>query len=330
MASGVDFVLLWVDGNDPAWRACFLQEQHRAGREADASAIRYRDWETLPYWFRGVERFAPWVRKIHLITWGHLPAWLDTRHPKLHIVRHEEFIPEAYRPTFNSNTIELNLHRIEDLAEEFVLFNDDTFLTSTCRKEDLFRGGLPCDMARLSLVQASSVGHTIYNNLALINALHPRQSLTRHLGKWLSPRYGVGNLLKTLSLLPWSFFPGFYDHHLPQPYRKQQFCRAWEIWGEELDRSCRHPFRELSDLSHWLIRYDMLCRGEFHPRNLSDGKLRNLSDEELPTICREIEQGRWRLVCLNDHEAVADFERSKQQLQRAFERLLPEKSSYER
>ena len=44
---------------------------------------RYRDWNNLRYWFRGVEKFAPWVRKIHFVTWGHIPDWLDTTNPKI-------------------------------------------------------------------------------------------------------------------------------------------------------------------------------------------------------------------------------------------------------
>lgn len=328
--NGIDFVLLWVDGGDPAWRDAFLKARARAGRDADASAIRYRDWRTLRYWFRAAERFAPWVRRIHFITWGHLPAWLDTAHPKLHIVRHGDYLPADYLPAFNSNTLELNIGRIEGLAERFVLFNDDTFLTRPCKPEDLFRGGVPCDMARLSLVQASSVGHIVYNDLALINALHPRKALNRHLGKWLSPRYGAGNLLKTLTLLPWSFYPGFFDPHLPQPYLKRQFLRAWELWPRELDASCRNTFREPTDLSHWLIRYDMLCRGEFAPRSLRDCRLLNLTDQAMEQVCRDVETGRWRMVCLNDSTEIADFDRQSERLQQAFETLLPEKSSYER
>lgn len=336
--NGIDFVLLWVDGSDPAWREEFLRARKAAGRDADASVIRYRDWRTLRYWFRAVERFAPWVNRVHFITWGHLPPWLDTRHPKLHIVNHRDYLPAEYLPTFNSNTLELNIGRIGGLAEKFVLFNDDTYLTRPCRPDDFFRTGggkcsgeaVPCDMARLSLVQASSVGHIVYNDLALINALHTRKALNRHLGKWLSPKYGAGNLLKTLTLLPWSFFPGFYDPHLPQPYLKRQFLRAWELWPRELDASCRHTFREPTDLSHWLIRYDMLCRGEFAPRSLGDCRLLNLTDSAFGAVCRDIERGRWRMVCLNDSTDVADFDGQSRRLQEAFEKLLPDPSSYER
>lgn len=48
----VDFVILWVNGNDPAWQQEFLQTKQRANE--DCSEIRYRDWNNLQYSFRGV------------------------------------------------------------------------------------------------------------------------------------------------------------------------------------------------------------------------------------------------------------------------------------
>lgn len=323
----IDFVVLWVDGADPAWRAAFRQERQTAGM--DCSEARYRDWRTLHYWFRAVERFAPWVRTIHFITWGHLPAWLDTAHPKLHIVHHTDFIPKQWLPTFNSNTIELNVHRIEGLAEHFVLFNDDTFLTRPCRAEDFFRNGLPCDMARLSVVRPSTVASTVLANLELINAHHPRKVLNRHIGKWLAPCYGISNLLKTISLLPWSFFPAFYDSHQLQPYRKSDFERAWSLWGSELAATCTHRFRTMGDLSHWLIRYDALCRGAFSPRSMRDARMVTLTDESATAVASLIASAAQRLLCIHDNE-IADFDTTCHTLQQGFECLLPEKSSYER
>ena len=325
---GIDLVLPWVDGADPAWREAFRQHRIEAGM--DASEIRYRDWGTLRYLFRGVEQFAPWVRKIHLITWGHLPEWLATDHPKLNIVRHEDYIPQEWLPTFNSNVLELNLHRIEELAEHFILLNDDTFFTRPCRVEDFFQRGLPCDVARLSVVRPSSVASTILNNLELINALHPRKALNRHLGKWLSPRYGASNLLKTISLLPWSFFPGFYDPHQMQAYRKSDFVRAWEQWGERLAATCTHRFRSTEDCSHWLVRYDNLCRGEFVPRAMSDSRMATLADDSVSTIAEQITSQAQRLLCLHDSAEIGNFEQVAELLQGAFEQLFPQPSSYER
>ena len=97
----VDFVILWVDGSDEAWQREKMKYRPD-GNMPDAAAANaakcFRDWGTLKYWFRGVEKWAPWVRKIHFVTWGHLPAWLNTDHPKLHIVRHGEFMPEGSLP----------------------------------------------------------------------------------------------------------------------------------------------------------------------------------------------------------------------------------------
>ena len=81
MNGPIDFVMIWVDGNDPEWRK---EKSKYDGKVVTASnsEVRYRDWDNLQYWFRGVEKFAPWVNKIHFVTWGHLPEWLDTTNPK--------------------------------------------------------------------------------------------------------------------------------------------------------------------------------------------------------------------------------------------------------
>ena len=134
----IDFVITWVDGSDDRWQKEKQETRKHLGIVADVDdrKERYRDWDNLQYWFRGVEKYALWVRKIHFVTWGHLPKWLNTDHPKLRVVNHEDFIPREYRPTFNSHTIEWNLHRIPDLAEQFVYFNDDMFLTNQVYEED--------------------------------------------------------------------------------------------------------------------------------------------------------------------------------------------------
>ena len=113
----IDFVLTWVDGADPEWQKEKYARMLKLGviSEADDRTERYRDWGILPYWFRGVEKFAPWVRTIHFVTYGHLPAWMNVNHPKLHIVNHSDYIPYKYLPTFNSHTIEWNFHKISGL-----------------------------------------------------------------------------------------------------------------------------------------------------------------------------------------------------------------------
>ena len=92
----IDFVILWVDDRDPKW----IQERNIYSPQntflVDNSDARYRDWETLKYWFRGVEKFAPWIHKIYFITCGHIPQWLNLDAPKLKHVRHSDYMPKEF------------------------------------------------------------------------------------------------------------------------------------------------------------------------------------------------------------------------------------------
>ena len=152
-AGPVDFVIAWVDGSDPAWRARMAEWKRKAMSELDAEAgaldggangdCRYRDFGILRHWFRAVEECAPWVNRVFLVTDGQKPDWLDETNPKLRLVDHRDYIPGKWLPTFNAMPIELNLHRIPDLSERFVFFNDDIFLLRPVRPDFWFRRGLP-------------------------------------------------------------------------------------------------------------------------------------------------------------------------------------------
>ena len=94
----IDFVVLWVDGNDPVWQA--EKAKHQGKTLDDSNSVnRFRDWGLMPYWFRAVERFAPWVRKVHFVTCGHVPVFLNLEHPKLHHVKRSDFLPAEVRAT---------------------------------------------------------------------------------------------------------------------------------------------------------------------------------------------------------------------------------------
>ena len=83
----IDFVILWVDGNDPNW----LEEKNKyIGIKGDSNINRFRNCDNLQYLFRGIEKYAPWVNKVFFITWGHLPKWLNTNNEKLEIVKHKK------------------------------------------------------------------------------------------------------------------------------------------------------------------------------------------------------------------------------------------------
>ena len=138
----IDFVVTYLDSTDKKWQE---ERAKYSGENLDSrnSEARYRNMDNFQYWFRAIERYAPWVNKIHLVTWGHVPEWLDTTNPKINIVKHDDYIPKEYLPTFNSNVLDLNLDRIPGLSENFVYFNDDIFLNSKTEPSDFFKNNLP-------------------------------------------------------------------------------------------------------------------------------------------------------------------------------------------
>lgn len=327
----IDFVITWVNDNDPAWQKEFNTYLPQSQYMDDTRYIRYRNWDNLRYWFRGVEKFAPWVNKVHLVTCGHIPDWLDTNAPKLHFIKHTDYIPTEYLPTFSSRPIMLNIHRIEGLSDYFVCFDDDFFLIDKVEPERFFRKGLPCDMAALNTLSPSSgFTHNIVNNMCIINStFNKHEMLRKYFWKWFSLRTGP-NLLRTILLLPWSHFSGFHDHHLPIGFLKSTFEEVWEKHTDILLRTTATRFRSIADVQIWLFRYWQLAKGDFVPLNVKkDGAYFEISDKTLDKIVKTIERQKKSIVCLNDGE-VSSFEAAKERINAAFQKILPEKSSFEK
>ena len=84
------------------------------------------DNDELKFSLRSIEKFAPWVRRIHIVTNGQVPSWLNLKNPRIQIVSHRDiFQNQSHLPTFSSPAIECHLHRIPGLSDKFVYFNDD-------------------------------------------------------------------------------------------------------------------------------------------------------------------------------------------------------------
>lgn len=334
----IDFVITWVDGNDPKWqkeKEKALKKylaQHPGSPTFYYSTNRYRDWGTLKYWFRAVEQYAPWVNKIHFVTCGHLPEWLDTTNPKLHIVKHSDIIPPKYLPTFNSEAIEANLYKIPHLSENFVYFNDDCFLTNYVQPTDFFKKGKPCATASLSVTPTNSIApsYTYYNNVWIINKyFDKKKSIRYNFTKWYSPKYGR-ELFKTIALSPWSFFPGFTEHHLAFSLQKSTYREILELEPTVFDLTSANQFRSTNSINPWLINNWQIASGNFYPRSKKFGQ--TYGEDISAKICRDLTGHRYKIMCINDHATISNQEFKKQQklLLTAFDQILPESSSFEK
>lgn len=327
----IDFVVTWVYMDDPEWQNEFSKYSgNKDNTKNGVSKARFRDYGFLKYWFRGVEKFAPWVRKIHFVTSGQKPDWLDENNPKIHLVSHKDFIPAEFLPTYNSVVIERYMYRIPGLAEHFVYFNDDFFIINNINPERFFRNGLPCDIAVFTYNPSWSQWYVrIKNNIRLINRhFDKKEVMKRWHDKWFHKSYG--------SRARWNYLLRFYNKfitlrvpHNAQPYLKSTFEEVWAEEGEELTRTSVNRFRALDDYTPELFRIWQICKGNFEPYNTySDTKMFPLMVKSKKAVKAIYEQA-YSLICLNDNVHIRNYDIVMQNLHDAFQSILPEKSSFE-
>lgn len=333
MDKEVDIVVTWVDMNDPKWRESFLKHSNSSkGYSANSvSETRFRDYGLLKYWFRGIEKFMPWVRKIHFIASSNVPDWLDLDNPKVHIVRHKDIIPTQFLPTFNSVVIERYIHKIDGLADRFIYFNDDFYVINHIGIERFFQKGLPCDIAVFQYNPSWAQWYVrIKNNIRLINEFFDKREVLRmYHDKWFSKKYG--------HRLIWNYFYNFYGKfitlrvpHNAQPYLKSTFQDVWDAVGNELNKTSVNKFRTSDDYTPELFRTWQICQGNFEPYNTySDTKMFPLMIKADRAV-QAIRQQSYNLICLNDHVKIRNYKKVMETLTESFESILPEPSSFEK
>ncbi|SMF57883.1 Stealth protein CR1, conserved region 1 [Xaviernesmea oryzae] len=138
----IDVVYTWVNNKDEEWQRT---KAEMAGIALAPSASRanhderFNNRDELKYSLRSLELFAPFVRNVYLVTNGQVPEWLDLTNDRIKLVTHADiYRHKDHLPTFNSSSIETQLHHIDGLAEHFLYFNDDFFLGDFCVPEDFF------------------------------------------------------------------------------------------------------------------------------------------------------------------------------------------------
>ncbi len=326
----IDLILPWVDGSDPEW----LSELNKYAQE-EVEAKRYQSWDNLQYVFRGIEKFMPWVNKVFFVTYGHIPTWLDTSCDKLRVIKHSDYIPEKYLPTFNSNTIEMNYWRIEELSEHFILFNDDLFPLRPIPESYYFVDGLPCEEAvETHFILKAEKGMDLQMNYACVNNMvilnrnfDKREVVEKNKEKWFSPVYGE-RLKQNENLTFWNNFESFVYPHEAMPMRKSVLKEIWEKEPEMLDTASRNRFRACSDVTQRLITMWQICSGEFVPTKYQ-GKLYILDHSNYLAAADDIRKQRYPIISPNE-SITEGFDVVKKEISAALNEILPDKCSFER
>ena len=281
----IDVVYTWVDGNDPAWdearRRRLAEVTGTMLTPAASGRARFVDRGELRWSMRSLHLFAPWVRTIHLVTAGQVPAWLDTSHPQINLVDHRDILPADALPTFNSHGIETALHRIEGLSEQFLYLNDDVFLGRPSRPEQWFT---PSGSAAV-FPSTGVVGLPGQDDLPYLHAAANNRRL-------LQDAFGVTTTRTFI--------------HTPHPHRRSTLEAISERFADEVGCTTRAPFRSETDVSMLssLAQHHGLLTGAAHIGNV-DYSFVNLSAADVKrrlTLLLDREQD---CFCLGDHHEMA-------------------------
>lgn len=314
----IDVVFTWVDGDDPAWRARRRARQQAEGRSEaapelvvpDTSAVRYRNREELRYALRSVHAFMPYVRRIFIVTDRQTPSWLG-EHPLVSVVDHTEIFERSDDlPSFNSNAIETQLHRIPGLAEHFVYFNDDVMLLGPTPASQFFlANGMTRNFFESERSQYGPPSEVFHNSKnAVLNA---SAAFSAHFGR--------------------SYHQ--FHRHTPFPLRRSMLERMHLEFADELRATASNHFRALDDIApiSSLYQYYAFHMGGSVPSALH-ARFVNLG---APTAIETLEalelRARGGVLCINDNDIPEDQEDQVEEMVRlTLDRLYPVAAPWER
>ena len=140
----IDYVFPYVTSDDPYWKSLYTISISGKESEFGSGIQRFRDNGLLKYLFRSLEKYLPWINKVHMIVMSdtQVPSWINRE--KVHIIYHSDFIPKKYLPTFNSNLIDCFLPFLPLVEEKFIYGNDDLIPCRYLPKSIFFQGNIPC------------------------------------------------------------------------------------------------------------------------------------------------------------------------------------------
>jgi len=341
----IDFILPWVDGDNQEWKKIRKQYMpiQKDNNDSNSSA-RFRDMETLKYVLRSIEKNCPWYHRIHLITEGHKPKWLNIDHPKINLITHKElYFDKEHLPIFSSPSIEMNLSNIKGLSDQFIYLNDDMVIMRKVDSSRFFVENKPVDFLSHGWIPRNKLFglfkkrdtwiHSINNTLELINKKFSPIQLNKTL--LYHPSYPLKSKVSNFILDNiYKKFIWIEHWHHPQPYLKSTLQEVYSEFQNEMMECSKNKFRDNSDLNQYIYRYWELAKGNFYPYKYDDAIISNLASiNVLDKLLEEIQTNKKiNFVCFNDSTYLSDIEydKVKFKLMDYLEKYFPDKASFEK
>lgn len=309
----IDLVYLWVDGSDPIWKAKkkTVTGQLNDNSEADCKG-RYANNDELKFSLRSVEKHAPWIRNIYIVTDNQIPIWLDTTHPKIKIIDHTDILPSECMPCFNAVVIEHYIYKISGLSEFFLLANDDMFFNKDLNQTYFYeKDGYP-----IIRHKKRTFGGKWELILKKIIGLKPGQyrQMLLHAVKLVKNKFG-------------KYYIGV-PHHNIDSYRKSDYKTAVEeIFKAEVEDNVHNHVRTTYDLNRAAFSYYALAIHHGHLKYVN----RKQSSRIMPykhNLKEYLKKYNPDLFCFNDNQRVTD--KHRELIIPSLESVFPEKSEFEK
>ncbi|SHG22622.1 Stealth protein CR4, conserved region 4 [Jatrophihabitans endophyticus] len=282
----VDAVYTWVDGDDPAWRERMLRA--RADSEGveyhpESLAVnRFLSRDELRYSLRSLAMYAPWIRRIFLVTDQQVPAWLDPDDDRITVVDHRDIYTDpSVLPVFNSSAIITQLHHIEGLAEHYLYLNDDIFLGRDVRPENFWFGNGITKMFPSRLTRPFGAAHSED-----------------------APHFNISKNIRTVLERDLDVSISNSIRHTPYPQVRSVNYELEERFAAELRATAGHRFRHHTDIAQdQLFHYyaQATARAVPVPRTEFTYEYVNVGVARSVHRLRRILRGRdIDTICLND------------------------------
>ena len=346
----IDIVYTWVDGSDEEWqksRHKFTPTQKNIPKDS-LSECRWRDFDELRLSVESVEKFAPWIRTIFIISDFQRPYWFDEDNPgKVKFIDHPDLFQEfeEHLPTFNSHAIEAHLHRIPDLAEHFIYSNDDTFLGNYVYPLDFFT-----DDGKFKVFVTETDLETEKSIREYVNTV-PKPPVLNAVNSKLNPKLNHSKpapLIDRIDILPYFTAQAVTNNVLDQvlgpspasrkrlkhqmkPLRVSTYEWCWEneLMQMYLFNTSSTRFRSLGDIDPTtLVSHTGLTLNEAVPASITSTYYGITDEIDLNKVFNHLKttQPMTKLYCINDSLQNPTDEKLNT-IRNAMERFLPHKLS---
>lgn len=301
----IDYVFPYVDCSKPVWQAAYK----KATGTYVIDKERFTSVENmLRYKLRGIEKYAPWIRKVFILVSDktQVPDFIDTK--KVVIVEHKDFIPEKFLPTFNSCAIEMFLHRIPDLSEKFIYSNDDLYITNTIKPQFFFDNGkIKCDLLDRKLWHKDDINKVwakIPQNTIALAAKDAYQYYTKY--------YDGVHL--------------YEPPHVDKPMLKSNIEHVWSLYKNEIESSITMTRSDKNLNQYLFIEYMM-----FHDQAIWSSyrhKYCQIGNDTKKIIESILSDDPPREICCN--ESSKSTAKDYELIEAAFMKKFPKESKYEK